>query len=189
MPSGFDAVILAGGRARRLGGLHKPDVLVGGRPVLSRVADAVTAAGRLIVVGPRSSVPARALTVREDPPGGGPVPALAAGLPHVRAPWVALLAADLPFLRAADVEELRQGASTGDGAVALDADGHDQWLIGVWRVDALREGLCAYEGTSLRGLLAPMQPTRLALNVPPDAPPPWLDCDTMEDVETARAWT
>ncbi|MYQ48709.1 NTP transferase domain-containing protein, partial [Streptomyces sp. SID4985] len=33
----YDAVVLAGGAARRLGGADKPGVRVGGRPLLDRV--------------------------------------------------------------------------------------------------------------------------------------------------------
>lgn len=184
----FDAIILAGGRSRRLGGMHKPDLVIGGRPVLQRVADAVTGAGLLVVVGPQGSAPGQAVVVREDPPGSGPVPALATGLPRVRAPWVALLAADLPFLRGADIASLREHAAGGDGAVLLDEGGREQWLVGVWRVAALSAALATYEGASLKGLLGPLQPARLAPAVPANVPPPWLDCDTMGDVEAARAY-
>ncbi|MZF89845.1 NTP transferase domain-containing protein, partial [Streptomyces sp. SID5643] len=36
-PARYDAVVLAGGAARRLGGADKPGVRVGGRPLLDRV--------------------------------------------------------------------------------------------------------------------------------------------------------
>jgi molybdopterin-guanine dinucleotide biosynthesis protein A len=49
--------------------------------------------------------------VREDPPGSGPVPALRTGLREARAPWVAVLAADLPFLRGEHVRDLLTVAS------------------------------------------------------------------------------
>lgn len=185
----FDAVVLAGGGARRLGGVHKPTLLVGGQQVIRRVAAAVSDASHLIVVGPRDGVPDQAVVTREDPPGAGPVPALAAGLRLVCSPWVAVLAGDLPFLRTSDVTALREQACGGDGAVLVDAEGNDQWLIGVWRVRALVTAMAGNEGSSLRGLLDPLRPFRLRLPVPADVPPPWLDCDTMGDLETARTWT
>ncbi|MYS05028.1 NTP transferase domain-containing protein, partial [Streptomyces sp. SID6041] len=37
MTTPHDAVVLAGGAARRLGGADKPGVRVGGRPLLDRV--------------------------------------------------------------------------------------------------------------------------------------------------------
>ncbi|WRL63058.1 NTP transferase domain-containing protein [Blastococcus brunescens] len=46
------AVVLAGGRAARLGGQAKPQLIVGGRPILASVLVAVADAERRIVVGP-----------------------------------------------------------------------------------------------------------------------------------------
>ncbi|WP_306461914.1 NTP transferase domain-containing protein [Spongiactinospora gelatinilytica] len=184
MPGGtgivHDAVILAGGGARRLGGRDKPAMVVAGRTLLERVADAVPEAGRLIVVGPSRPLPG-AVFAREHPPGGGPVPALRAGLAEVTGPWLALLAADLPFLTGAHVHGLLAAAQGRAGAVLLDAGGREQWLVGVWRTAALREALAAYDGRSLHGLLAPLAPAGLAL---PGTP--WFDCDTMDDLRQAR---
>lgn len=118
MPAGpaFDAVILAGGRGRRLGGDGKPGLVIGSSTMAGAVASAVAAAGvrRVVLVGPArpelaslaTTLPGGLAVTREDPPGSGPVPALRAGLTEVGASWVVLLAADLPFLRAADVREL-----------------------------------------------------------------------------------
>ncbi|MEH6375729.1 NTP transferase domain-containing protein, partial [Streptomyces sp. KLMMK] len=38
--TGYDAVVLAGGAARRLGGADKPTLRVGGRTLLDRVLEA-----------------------------------------------------------------------------------------------------------------------------------------------------
>ncbi|MEU0572553.1 NTP transferase domain-containing protein, partial [Nonomuraea sp. NPDC005983] len=75
----YDAVVLAGGEARRLGGADKPGLTVGGRTIAERVVSAVPDAARVVVVGPERALPGVVFT-REDPPGGGPVPALRAGL-------------------------------------------------------------------------------------------------------------
>jgi len=96
------AVVLAGGRARRLGGVDKPATPVGGTPMLHRVLAAVAGAHPRIVVGPhRGGLPDGVLQVREEPPGGGPVAAAAAGLAALRpaglaAPRPAGLAAPRP---------------------------------------------------------------------------------------------
>lgn len=179
----YDAVILAGGGARRLSGADKPGLVVGGRPLVARVAAAVADAARLIVVGPARPELPGALVVREDPPGGGPVPALRAGLAVVGAPQVAVLAADLPFLTATDVAELRRAALGHGGAVLDDEGGRPQWLAGVWQVERLRAALAGYAGASLRGLMTPLCPARLRPAVRPL--PAWYDCDTEEDVATA----
>lgn len=179
----YDAVVLAGGGARRLDGADKPALLVGGRPLVAWVASAVPGAGRLILVGPERPELAGAIAVREDPPGGGPVPALRAGLAMVRAPWVAVLAADLPFFRAEHVDELRRRTRGAPGAVLEDDDGRPQWLAGVWRSADLLGALDTYGGDSLRGLMTPLGPARV--RVPAGRRPAWYDCDTPADVETA----
>lgn len=201
----YDAVILAGGRAARLGGLDKPAEPIGGRSLIERVAGAVLGARKLVVVGPRRSAVGRqdAVFVMEDPPGGGPVAALRAGLPLVTAEWVALLAADLPFLAAGHVSALFKAAATGPaeiprdvarapeqappaGAVLVDDADREQWLTGVWRTQVLREALAGYAGRSLYGLLGPLRPVRLFLPPDGDGCAPWFDCDTMDDLGSAR---
>jgi molybdopterin-guanine dinucleotide biosynthesis protein A len=192
----YDAVILAGGAARRLGGIDKPGALVGGRPLIVTVAAAVPAAGRLVIVGPpRPELPG-ALAVREEPPGAGPAPAVWAGLAEVTAPWTVLLAADLPFLRPEHVAALLTAAGGADepygadepaGAVLVDEAGKDQWLAGAWRSERLRRALSDYAGASLRGVLAPLDPVRVRL--PAGDRPPWYDCDTTRDLAMARRRT
>ncbi|MGI8331939.1 molybdenum cofactor guanylyltransferase [Actinomadura scrupuli] len=191
----YDAVVLAGGAARRLGGADKPGALVGGRSLIARVAAAAAAAERLIIVGPARPELPHALVVREDPPGAGPVPALRAGMAAVRAPWTALLAADLPFLRPADLTGLFEAARGHAGAVLTDTGGHRQWLAGVWRSDVLSTALRDYEGGSLRGLLGPLEPALVApvpgestgesTEEPVGEPPAWFDCDTPADLDLA----
>ncbi|MER6949022.1 NTP transferase domain-containing protein [Nonomuraea sp. NPDC000554] len=174
----YDAVVLAGGEARRLGGADKPGLTVGGRTIVERVVSAVPDAARVVVVGPERGLPGVVFT-REDPPGAGPVPALRAGLAEVRSPRLVLLAGDLPFLRARDVAALLE--APGGGAVALDDGGREQWLLGAWSTETLREALRRYAGRSLRGLLEPLVTARLTL---PGRP--WFDCDTMDDLEEAH---
>jgi molybdopterin-guanine dinucleotide biosynthesis protein A len=203
-PPEFDAVILAGGGAERLGGADKPGLVVGTVTMAAAVTHAAAAAGawRVILVGPARAglagdggePPGGLAVVREDPPGAGPVPALRAGLAEVRAPLVALLAADLPFLRAKHLRELLASMAAGadgscGGAVLVDDRGRPQWLTSCWPADRLGAALKDYPGRSLRGLLGPLQPGLVSLPVPPDEPPPWLDCDTPADLAAARVWS
>jgi molybdopterin-guanine dinucleotide biosynthesis protein A len=193
-----DAVVLAGGRARRLGGADKPALVVGERTLLASVVSAAAAAGarRVVVVGPPRPglVPAaRALrVVREEPPGSGPVPALRRGLAEVAAAWVLVLAADLPFIQAGHLSSLlaaAAGARPAAGAVLADGEGRPQWLAGCWPTQALRAASRGYRGSSLRGLLGPLSPVMLRPAPGQPGPPPWLDCDTEDDVRRARAWS
>jgi molybdopterin-guanine dinucleotide biosynthesis protein A len=180
-------VVLAGGRAARLGGQAKPQLEVGGRSMLAAVLAATADAADRIVVGPPQPVPPGVRVVREQPPGGGPVAALRAGLPEVGTDVVAVLAADLPFLTAELVAQLREQLD-GDGVLVVDEAGRDQLLLGVWRTAALRAALPATGGpTSMRRVLAPLAVRRLRPTPTDGVPAPWTDCDTPADLARARA--
>jgi molybdopterin-guanine dinucleotide biosynthesis protein A len=183
----YDAIVLAGGSARRLGGVDKPGLVVGAGTLLDRVVAAVSAAARVVVVGPARTTSRPVIWTREEPPGGGPVAALAAGLVEVRAEHVVVLAGDLPFITDTAVAELLD-AVAGDGALAVDADGRDQLLVGAWRTEALRRALPVQPaGAALFGVLASLDAVRVTLAARPDVPAPWFDCDTEEDLARARA--
>jgi molybdopterin-guanine dinucleotide biosynthesis protein A len=182
----YTAVVLAGGRAARLGGQAKPQLEVGGRTMLDSVLAAVEDADRRVVVGPAQPVPDDVIRVRERPPGGGPVAALRAGLPEVSTEVTVVLAGDLPFLTRAAIGQVL-AAFRGDGVLVVDDTGRDQLLLGAWRTSALRESVAGTTGpVPLRRVLAPLAPARLRLTVPAGAPPPWLDCDTPADLARAR---
>ncbi|NYJ33086.1 molybdenum cofactor guanylyltransferase [Nocardiopsis aegyptia] len=185
---GLDAVVLAGGGGRRMGGVDKPGLTVGGSTLVERVAGVVRShspdAGVTVVGPPRESP--RARYVREDPPGSGPVPALRAGLPYVEREWFALLAADLPHLTPGHLDvladALREGTGDTAGAVFVDDDGREQWLTGIWRTAAVREALGNYRGRSLYGLLGPLSPRLVPLTDRHAA----FDVDTPDDLARAR---
>ena len=182
----YTAVVLAGGRAARLGGQAKPQLMVGGRTMLAAVLEAVPDADRRVVVGPPQPVPDDVVLFRERPPGGGPVAALRAGLPEVSTDVVVLLAGDLPFLTGSLVRELRERL-TGDGVLVVDDTGRDQLLLGAWRTAPLRAAVAGVAGpVPLRRVLAPLVEYRLRPAVAAGTPPPWLDCDTPADLARAR---
>ena len=182
----YSAVVLAGGRAARLGGQAKPQLEVGGRTMLAAVLDATADAAVRIVVGPPQPVPAGVLVVRERPPGGGPVAAVRAGLARVPTEVVAVLAGDLPFLTGELIGRLRERL-TGDGVLVVDETGRDQLLLGVWRTATLRAAVADAAGpTSMRKVLAPLAVRRLRPEPVPGRPPPWTDCDTPADLARAR---
>ncbi|MFP3712140.1 molybdenum cofactor guanylyltransferase [Puerhibacterium sp. TATVAM-FAB25] len=149
-----DALVLAGGEARRLGGVSKAEVLVAGRPLLAWALDATAAARHTVVVGP--SVLARLVgpsvrVVREDPPFGGPVAGLAAGLMTLDAVStedrpavpVLVLACDVPGA-ARVVRPLLAAlaaAPDADGAWLVDGSGRPQPLVAVHRREPLRAAL------------------------------------------------
>jgi len=138
----FDAVILAGGQGRRLGGRDKAALPVAGRPMLERVLAGCTGAQRVVVAGP-GPVPDGVLRVQEDPPGGGPVAGIVASMAQVVSPWVLVLAVDQPD--AARAVPALLAALAADPAADLlcqrDSTGHPQWLLGAYRTAALHSVL------------------------------------------------
>jgi molybdopterin-guanine dinucleotide biosynthesis protein A len=189
---GYAAVVLAGGRARRLGGVRKPALDVGGRSLLARVLGAVVDADPRIVVGPRldGTTPEPTWT-RETPPGAGPVAALRAALPllppHVTA--VAVLAADLPFLDHDTVVRLRSAVAAGaDAAVLVDGGGRDQYLTAVWSTRALHGALSTYEGDRVGEVYAAADRVeRVGVAGYPPGAEPWRDVDDPTALDRARA--
>jgi molybdopterin-guanine dinucleotide biosynthesis protein A len=188
------AILLAGGRASRLRGADKPGITIGGRSLLATVAAAAADAGasRIIVVGPsRPGLTLHSVEyTTEQPPGAGPVPALRAGIARVAEPWLFLLAADLPFLRGSHLRTLLSTAKRrqANGALLLDTHGRKQWLISCWRSEPVRSELAGYGGASLGGVLGGLSPAEVSGTQEPGQPPPWLDCDTDEDLAAAMAF-
>ncbi|GAA1419735.1 NTP transferase domain-containing protein [Streptomyces thermospinosisporus] len=186
----YDAVVLAGGAARRLGGADKPAVRVGGRTLLDRVLTACAGARTTVVVADPRPTARPVVWAREEPPGGGPLAALEAGLGHTTAEHALLLSADLPFLDARTVQELLAALrGTGaDGVQLTDEGGREQPLVAAYRTSALRRELYALvsahgalTGLPLRRLTARLDLTRLT------GPVASFDCDTWDDIATARA--
>ncbi|MGX1755519.1 DUF6457 domain-containing protein [Streptomyces lydicus] len=209
-PTAYDTIVLAGGAARRLDGADKPALSVGARPLLDRVLAACPDAAITVVVGPHRPTSRAVIRALEDPPRGGPLAALDAGLRHTTAPTVLVLSADLPFLTTATVQGLLAAATEkpgaagpgrgagpdsdappyGDGAMLQDASGRDQPLVAAYRAASLRRelaGIRAGHGT-LAGL-----PLRALVNglrlerVPDVTATASFDCDTWEDLSAARA--
>ncbi|MCE6998865.1 molybdenum cofactor guanylyltransferase [Saccharothrix sp. S26] len=173
----WTAVVLAGGRGSRLGGVDKASVVVGGRTLLDHVLDAVSHARRTVVVGPRKDDVPGVTWTREDPPGGGPVAGVAAGLAHVGTDLVVVLAVDQPGVTRSTVDRLL--AAVGDtGAVLVDDEGRSQWLIGAWRTEALRRALPPDpRDVSMRSVLGPLAPASVVAR-PGEA----RDVDTPRDL-------
>lgn len=208
----FDAIILAGGRGSRLGGVDKGALPVGGRALLDRVLDAARAAERVVVVGD-GPVPAGVLLTREEPVFGGPAAAVVAGLRALRMPsappgasaLVLVLACDLPeapagvalLLDAAAATEDAEGAEATEGGIPgaggeraadgwclAEADGRLQWLFGLYRASALERAADALGDPTDRSMGRLLGGLDLvAVSAPARVT---MDIDTPEDVQR---WT
>lgn len=186
------AILLAGGRASRVGGAAKPLFDVGGITLLQRAIDAVAEASPITVVADPVPGVTGVQWVREDPPFGGPAAAVAAALaqwPLSSDPeWACLLGCDLPGASAAVARldaALPLLPADAEGVCLADPHSRPQWLIGVYRTAVLRRGAAALadggHGASMRALVADAAITVIAA---PEAET--ADVDTWEDLAQAR---
>lgn len=136
------AIVVAGGQARRLGGVDKAMLEIDGVTMLDRVlAAAAPHCDRLVVVGPpRHTQLTDVRFTLEAQPGGGPVPAVAAGLAAVpEADAVVVLAVDLPLLEPHHIATLFVGLDGAVAVAAADHRGQPNPLLAAYRADSLRE--------------------------------------------------
>jgi molybdopterin-guanine dinucleotide biosynthesis protein A len=183
----FDAIVLAGGSARRLGGIDKPALVVGGRALLDRALAAVAGARTRVVVGPRRlTADPDVVWCREEPPGGGPVAALAAGLAHVNAEVIVVIAADLPAVAPAVPTLIAALTDSAAGAALLtDPSGRINHLAAAWRRSALAAAMHAVgppQGVAMRTLADGVDVVQVR-----DEGGWGRDCDTWDDLAAARA--
>jgi molybdopterin-guanine dinucleotide biosynthesis protein A len=173
------AVLLTGGRGSRLGGVDKGALRLGTSTLLER-ALAALAGLPVVVVGDdgswREGHP-RVVVVREEPPFAGPAAAVVAGLAALPlgVREVLLLAVDVPRLPEA-VPLLLAARPGPDGVVAADEGGRAQWLLGRYRVEALRAAAGALgdaAGLPLRALTGALDVVHLP-----------LPADLVQDVDT-----
>lgn len=182
----FDAVVLAGGRARRLGGADKSAFLLEGTTLLARVCAAVSEAERIVIVGAVDAPSERVEVVLENPPFGGPAAAIGAGLEALGpepSEFVAILACDLPHAAVA-FAALYAAAAHGfdaDALIAADDSGRHQTLLGIYRTSSLRTAIelaGPLHGLSVRTLVAGLSFAEVP--VPEGST---LDVDTWHDVD------
>lgn len=186
-PAGCGLVVLSGGASRRLG-RDKATTHVGGQRLLDRLLAQVPAAVPVVVVGPAVDGLPRAVDVtREDPPGCGPLAAIAAGVARLEGPLVGVLAADMPFAVPLVADALSRLAADpdSDAVVPVDAEGHPQLLCAAYRGAALRRALDACTplvGRPVRALLG-----RLRVMEWPASSDDLVDVDTGERLRLARS--
>lgn len=201
------AIILAGGASSRMGGTDKTRLQIGGATTLERVLRAAPVAER-IVVGPDgqdgAELAARhhARFVLEDPPGSGPLAALARGVQEIEElagpddaehRKVLVLGGDMPLLRRESLTALLASDPGGTTVAALrDEDDQLQFLCAAWPLNRLRAALAAvanpdggWANLSLRRLYAQLAEHELVTHHATGAES--TDVDTPADLAEARS--
>jgi molybdopterin-guanine dinucleotide biosynthesis protein A len=192
------AIVLAGGRSRRMGA-PKHAVRLGGRTLLDRVLDAVPLLPTVVVGPPElltsaSARPGTTLT-RERPAYSGPAAGIGAAIDEldrrrVSTERVLILSCDLAHPAEAVDLLLRSRSADDDGLALRDADGRLQWLCGLYRLRPITEAVARLRSSSsldsarVGALLA-------GLSVRPVADPDAVgfDIDTPEDLLAATRST
>lgn len=186
------ALVLAGGRGRRLGASGpKAGVVLGGKSLLERALAALAPlAAECVVVAPDAVplAPADAVTRFSDP-GEGPLTALVSATAGRSSSLVVWLAADLPFVGTALLEAL-EAERRGAPAVAAVASGALQPMAG-WADRAGIDALAGEHAAGERSLARALQSIGARL-VPaallPGGEPAFLDVDTPGDLARAERW-
>ena len=189
LPAG---AILAGGQARRFGGVSKGLELVGGVRIVDRVASALTeVASEIVVVGAAPAIAASLPALRPVPdavPGGGPLGGIVSAL-RATGRDTLVVAWDMPFVTA---EHLRPLITVGGDAevIAWEADGRVEPLCALYRAGATSElaALFAAGERSPREALRRFR-VHLVRRTTTAGLSPFASVNTPEQLEAARrAW-
>jgi molybdopterin-guanine dinucleotide biosynthesis protein A len=134
-------LVLAGGRSRRFGS-DKLAAPLAGSTVLDHLLSALPPTWPVVVVGERRATAREVAWTHEDPPAGGPLAGIEAGLALVGTDLVAVVAGDMPYaVPGLLVLAAALGAAGPEtaAAVAVDDEVHANPLLAVYRVAAVRD--------------------------------------------------
>lgn len=186
------AVILAGGRGTRMGGVDKAFLRLGGRPLLAHVIDRLEPQADPLALnanGDPGRFGAVGLPVLPDPVEGfaGPLAGILAALDWagtLGAQSVVTVAADTPFFPSDLVARL---LGAGPPAIAATGDGLHP-VFGLWPV-ATAGGLRAALATGTRKVTDWTTAIGARPVTFPDAtPPPFFNINRPEELAQAEAW-
>lgn len=131
------ALILAGGKATRLGGVDKRAIVIDGRTIFERQVEALRpCVAEIIVSSPRAADGYR--TVVDAVADLGPLSGIAAGLAAAATPWLFVLAGDMPYVHRAFLELVLSHGDADADAVGIRIGGRPEPLCTVLRVAVWR---------------------------------------------------
>ena len=121
------AVIMAGGRGRRLGGIDKPLITIGGQRIIDRTFRIVSHCCQEVLISSNSPQPYREFPVTIIPdlyPDHGAIGGIYSCLRQASFPYVLILAGDMPFISAAAIRYLWSRHEGYDVILPKSSDGH-----------------------------------------------------------------
>jgi molybdopterin-guanine dinucleotide biosynthesis protein A len=187
-------IMLAGGRATRLGGVDKAALDIGGRTVLDRVLGALSAvAGPVLAItnDGRLDADPRLTTIRDPQPHAGVLPALLSALEATQTPLAVLVACDMPFLDARLLGHLVERSAEYDAVIPI-VDRRPEPMHAVYRVATCREAIRAALARDERRMISFLDDVRTCRveeselrRLDPDL---WsfFNINTPDDLEAAR---
>ena len=122
MERDVSVIVLAGGKATRLGGVAKHVLVIGGETILSRQVRVLAPRVAEILVSAREDVQGYR-TVRDAVDGAGPLAGIAAGLAACATPWLLVVAGDMPDVSGELVECVLAARGDAVDAVGVRARG------------------------------------------------------------------
>ncbi len=127
----LSALILAGGKATRLGGIAKHELVIDpadGRTIFERQVEILAPRVAEILVSSPTDIPGYR-TVRDTISGAGPLAGIAAGLSATRTDWLLVLAGDMPHITGDLLD--RMSAEASSASADDDLIGRELAAIGV----------------------------------------------------------
>jgi molybdopterin-guanine dinucleotide biosynthesis protein A len=122
------ALILAGGKATRLGGVVKHELVIAGETIFARQLRVLAPrVAEVLAASPREILGVR--TVKDPIEGAGPLAGIAAGLSAARTPWLIVVAGDMPYLTGDVVDALLAARRADVDAVCARAGGLAEPLL------------------------------------------------------------
>lgn len=191
-------VILAGGLARRLGGIDKAFIEIGNRTILQRTIDCVRPQCLDVAVNANGDAARFASfglpVVADDIPGfAGPLAGILAGLDwaasrHPETEYVVSVPGDCPFLPDNLVSKLETARTKGAANLACAVSGGRRHpVVGLWPVSLRNDLRKALLDEGLRKVEAWAARYGAATAEWPDQPfDPFLNVNTAEDVARAQ---
>jgi len=173
------ALILAGGKATRLGGIAKHEIVIGGETIFARQVRVLSPRVSEVIVSGADVAGYR--TVRDAIDGAGPLAGIAAGLAAATTEWLLVVAGDMPYLTGELIDQMIALAGDDIDAVGVRSGGLPEPLLAVLskrmvplveaRLAAGRHkasGLLTDEGARVRWLDDPDPRALVNINSPAD---------------------